>query len=99
MCELRHTSLVVQKTPCGDEKAPAVDGPGRGSTAIKSDPCFSAERARRLDTPRGAPGRPSGWAIRTASISHHRAPSAFRTLRTMRAERVGLALPAAGRFQ
>jgi hypothetical protein len=72
---------------------------GQGSTAIKSDPCFSADRARRFDTLRGAPGRPFAWAIRTASIPHHRAPSAFRTLRTMSAERVGLALPAAGRFQ
>ena len=32
------------------EKAPAVDGPGRGSTAIKSDPCISADRARRFHT-------------------------------------------------
>jgi len=48
---------------------------GQGSTAIKSDPCFSADRARRFDTLRGAPARPLAWAIRTASIPHHRAPS------------------------
>src|SRR5262249_37236711 len=65
------------------EKAPAIDGLGPVSTAIKSDPCFSADRARRFDTLRRAPGRPSAWAIRTASIPHHRmhrAPSEFRTL-------------------
>jgi len=60
---------------------------------------ISADRARRFDTLRGAPGRPSASAIRTASIPHHGAPSEFRTLRTMPAESVGLALPAAGRFQ
>src|SRR5215813_14614669 len=76
------------------EKAPAIDGLGPVSTAIKSDPCFSADRARRFDTLRRAPGRPSAWAIRTASIPHHRALSAFRTPRTMPAESVGLALPA-----
>ena len=40
----------IAKKPLGDEKAPAVDGPGRGSTAIKSDPCISADRARRFDS-------------------------------------------------
>src|SRR5262245_46003660 len=35
------------------------------SPRIKSDPCISADRARRLDTLRGAPARPSAWAIRT----------------------------------
>src|SRR5262245_51704500 len=44
---------------------------------------ISADRARRFDTLRGAPARPSVSAIRTASIPHHRTPSAFRTLRTM----------------
>src|SRR5215472_8680812 len=48
-------------------------------------------------------GHPLGGMDRTplmitASIPHHR-PSAFRTLRTMPAESVGLALPAAGRFR
>src|SRR6516165_4090649 len=60
---------------------------------------ISADRARRFDTLRGAPARPWASAIRTASIPHHRTPSAFRTLRTMPAESVGLALPAAGRFR
>src|SRR5215475_8521489 len=60
---------------------------------------ISADRARRFDTLRGAPARPSASAIRTASIPHHRPPSASRTLRTMPAESVDLALPAAGRFR
>jgi len=33
-----------------DGKGPATDGPGPVSTAIKSDPCFSADPARRFDT-------------------------------------------------
>src|SRR5262249_10992343 len=72
--------------------------PGR-SLVVFGEAVISADRARRFDTLRGAPARPSASAIRTASIPHHRAPSAFRTLRTMPAESVGLALPAAGRFR
>src|SRR6516162_827556 len=85
MCKRLHTLLVVQKMQCGQKNPMEL--------AI-----IWADRAPRFDTLRGAPGRPSTSAIRTASIFHHR-PSAFRTLRTMPAESVGLALPAAGRFQ
>src|SRR5262245_34025735 len=60
---------------------------------------ISPDRVRRFDTLPRAPARLSTSANRTASVPHHPTPSTFRTLRTMPAESVGLALPAAGRFR
>src|SRR5262245_31238356 len=72
-----------------DDRTPIVSGGSEEIVWLSSKEVISADRARRFDTLRGAPARPSASAIRNASIPHHRAPSAFRTLRTMPAESVG----------
>src|SRR5262247_1351041 len=98
MCELLHTSLDVQKMQGRPLLVALIRSQDLffhakdlfvGAIMVLGEAVISADRARRFDTLRGAPARPSASAIRTASIPHHRTPSASRTLRTMPAESVG----------
>src|SRR5262249_42202703 len=45
-----HGKAMIGAGPCWGRKGPSHCGPGQVCIAIKSDPCISADRARRFDT-------------------------------------------------